>query len=108
MTDVVGTIRTVERGSFYCSVRELAKYWNWTKAAVQRYLEKLKINENICLKSGTGKTLIYVMNYDTYQIPDTRSIPQVSHDYPTSIPNRKKINKTNKTNTNVVPELRIL
>jgi hypothetical protein len=103
-TDVVGTIRTVERGSFYCSVRELAKYWNWTKAAVQRYLEKLKINENICLKSGTGKTLIYVMNYDTYQVPESASGTEAVQKRYTSGTNRKKINKTNKTNTNVVPE----
>lgn len=103
-TDVVGTIRTVERGSFYCSVRELAKYWNWSTQKIKTFIEKLKQNEMICIKSITGKQQIYVMNYDTYQIPDTRSIPQVSHDYPTSIPNRKKINKINKTNTNVVPE----
>ena len=58
------------------------------------------INENICLKSGTGKSSIYVMNYDTYQVPDYSNSTGTTHDQHRSNTNRKKINKINKTNTN--------
>lgn len=103
-TDVVGTIRTVERGSFYCSVRELAKYWKWAVNSVQRYLEKLQKCQMIVLNCVHGKTVIYVMNYDTYQVPDNiKDTGRIRDGYGTDT-NRKKINKTNKTNTNVVPE----
>jgi len=103
-TDVVGTIRTVERGSFYCSVRELAKHWKWAVNSVQRYLEKLQKCQMIVLNCVHGKTVIYVMNYDTYQIRDNYDSTEKVQEQYTSSTNRKKINKTNKTNTNVVPD----
>jgi hypothetical protein len=98
----------VERGSFYCSVRELAKYWSWSTFKIHAFLEKLKKNKMILVKNITGKNQIYVINYDTYQVPDYSNNTGTTHNQHRSNTNRKKINKTNKTNTNVVPELRIL
>ena len=62
----------------------------------------------IGLKKDTGKQQIYVMNYDTYQVPESASGTGAGQERDRSGTNRKKINKINKTNTNVVPELRTL
>ena len=66
--DVLGKTVTVERGSLITSVRYLAKEWNWSEKAVRSFLKRLEKEEMVGLSTEHGKTQIYVINYDRYQI----------------------------------------
>lgn len=61
------SVVNLKRGELAASVRFMAKAWQWTPAKVQRFLEKLKSSEKICLKTDTGLTVISVCKYDQYQ-----------------------------------------
>ena len=57
----------VERGGQYQTLRGLGKEWSWGKNKVQGFLNKLKNGDMIRYSTGTGKTLIHIVNYDKYQ-----------------------------------------
>lgn len=74
--DVGGKTITLERGQFCCSVRELAEAFGWTKSTVDRFIQRL-VQENMLIstrekngtRSGTGRSIITICNYDKYQNP---------------------------------------
>jgi len=68
-----GTVRVgdfvveLARGEFAASVRFMAGAWDWTAAKVQRYLERLKKMEMICVKTDTGVSVVSICNYEKFQ-----------------------------------------
>lgn len=60
--------RTVklERGQLCYSIRYLAKAWNWDKAAVDRFLRRLKSETLIDTRTETGQTIITICDYEYF------------------------------------------
>ena len=78
------TVVHLNRGELVASVRFMAKAWKWTPAKVQRFLEKLKSSEKICLKIDTGLTVVSVCKYDQYQNkPSSVDTAPIQHRYST-------------------------
>lgn len=69
--DVGGKLVTLQRGQLCYSIRFLAGAWNWDKAAVSRFLERLKTEAMIDTQTETGQTIISICNYDRYQADAT-------------------------------------
>lgn len=80
----------LKRGELAASVRFMAKRWGWTPAKVQRFLEKLKISEKICLKIDTGLTVISVCKYGEYQNKPGRTDTRPIQDRYTTDTNENK------------------
>ena len=66
--DVLGKTVVVPRGNLICSLKHLVREWNWSEKAVRSFLKRLEKEEMIRISTGLGKTQIYVINYDRYQI----------------------------------------
>lgn len=66
-TIIKGKIININRGESIISLENWGKRWNWDKSAVKRFLELLKKDNMIELKSETVTTRLTVCNYDTYQ-----------------------------------------
>jgi len=104
--EVSGRIVTLQRGQICHSIRFLAEKWNWDKAAVSRYLTRLKTETMINTQTETGQTIITICNYDKYNNPDskpetvteTQSETVVRQQRDSSETKNKKINKINKIN----------
>ena len=62
--EVKGCVVLVTRGQLCHSVRFMAKRWNWSPAAVQRFLYRLQEAEMIRCETDTGQTVITICNYD--------------------------------------------
>lgn len=71
--DIRGQIVVIERGQFATSVRRLAAAWDWDKAAVSRFLTRLKTETMIETSTETGQIIITVCNYDLYQASPSES-----------------------------------
>lgn len=71
--DIRGQIVLIERGQFATSVRRLAAAWDWDKAAVSRFLTRLKTETMIETSTETGQIIITVCNYDLYQASPSES-----------------------------------
>lgn len=71
--DIRGQIVLIERGQFATSVRRLAAAWDWDKAAVSRFLTRLKTETMIETSTETGQIIITVCNYDVYQASPAES-----------------------------------
>lgn len=65
--NVHGKTITLQRGQFCCSVRDLAENWGWSKSSVERFLTRLKTETMIETDAGTGRLIISICNYATYQ-----------------------------------------
>ena len=66
--DVLGKTTIVVRTSLVTSVRYLAQHWGWREKAVRTFLKRLEKEEMIRTETGLGKTQIFVINYDSYQL----------------------------------------
>ncbi|WP_417615335.1 hypothetical protein [Parasphingorhabdus sp.] len=66
--DVSGKIIRLERSQLCTSRNELAKQWDWSPSAVERYLGRLETGQMIERATGQGKSIITICNYDKYQL----------------------------------------
>jgi len=64
---IANEVLTVERGSFYCTQRELAATWQWGTTKVRSFLNVTQSQNMISIDNKTKKTLISVCNYEVYQ-----------------------------------------
>ena len=67
---VSGRMVTLRRGQLSYSIRYLADAWRWDKAAVSRFIARLKTETMIETATETGQIVITICNYEKYQSPD--------------------------------------
>jgi hypothetical protein len=65
--DANGRTITLRRGQLSHSIRFIASVWNWDKAAVSRFLTRLKTESMIETATETGQLVITICNYDKFQ-----------------------------------------
>lgn len=65
--NIGGKVVDLGRGQLVASVRFLAERWQWSKSAVDRFLDRLKKRDMIETNSGTGILVITVCKYEEYQ-----------------------------------------
>lgn len=63
----------LERGQFDASIRFLAARWGWSNNKVMRFFELLKTDTMIETRTDTGRTVVTICHYDTYQNSQTRT-----------------------------------
>jgi hypothetical protein len=96
----------VSRGQKITSIKFLAERWGWSRHKVSDYLNYLEKNNMIIQKRDTKKTLITIVNYNTYQNPKNktghhRDITGTSEGHHRDTNN----NVNNKNNENNIPPL---
>lgn len=64
---VEGQVVTVERGSFFCTQRELAHRFQWGTTKTRNFLKLTQEQNMLELNNETKKTLVSVCNYEQYQ-----------------------------------------
>lgn len=57
----------VRRGMCVTSLHKLAERWGWSTGKVSRYIDDLCIEQMLRQERNTRRTIISVVNYDTYQ-----------------------------------------
>ena len=95
----------VKRGDVPASLRKLCEAWGWSINRVQRFLNVMKTDTMVDIKTDTGFCVITICNYDAYQNPknladtgtDTGADTQADTGTDTNI---KKTNKSKKRNNN--------
>jgi hypothetical protein len=65
--DIGGKIITLTRGQLCTSRGQLAKAWNWSPSAVERFLARLETEQMIGRATGQGRSVITICNFDKYQ-----------------------------------------
>ena len=65
--DISGKIVTLQRGQVCVSRAQLAKAWNWSPSAVERFLTRLETEQMIGRDTGQGRSIVTIRNYDKYQ-----------------------------------------
>lgn len=65
--DVRGKTVALERGELCASRDQLAKAWDWSPSAVERFLTRLETEQMIERETGQGRTIITICNYEIYQ-----------------------------------------
>jgi len=76
-----GVMIAVERGQVGYSEDTLAARWRWSRGKVRRFIAELtrlfrisrRISEKTVQKNASVSSLIYIVNYDKYQMNDTES-----------------------------------
>lgn len=76
-----GILIEVERGQVGHSEEALAARWSWSRGKVRRFLSELtrlcrisrKISEKTVQKNTSVSSLIYIVNYDRYQVDSTEN-----------------------------------
>lgn len=58
----------VERGQVGCSQSTLSERWKWSRGKVSRFLNELKMKQQIEHQKNRVTTLISILNYSEYQI----------------------------------------
>ena len=71
--DIRGKSVSIERGQLCTSRDQLAKAWNWSPSAVERFLTRLETEQMIGRQTGQGRTIITICNYDKYQDGEART-----------------------------------
>lgn len=61
---------SLKAGQFVTSQVKLAEAWGWNRETVNKYLKRLKNDEQIGYKTSNKFTLITICNWDSYQNPD--------------------------------------
>lgn len=64
---VRGTLHDVARGTLFVTVRDLMDAWGWGNTKVVNFLTMLEKQDRIKRETKTGKTLITICNYSSYQ-----------------------------------------
>lgn len=104
--EVKGKTIRLKRGQLCHSIRFIAGAWNWDKAAVSRYLTRLKTETMVDTHTETGQTVITICNYDTYQgegldaktVSETPDETEVRQQRDSSETKKKKEKKEKKEN----------
>lgn len=65
--EVRGRVITLRRGQICHSVRFMAQAWGWDKAAVSRFIDRLKTETMIEADTETGQLVITICNYEKFQ-----------------------------------------
>ncbi|KXJ56569.1 MAG: hypothetical protein AXW12_00620 [Thalassospira sp. Nap_22] len=102
--EIKGQIVRLDRGQLSYSVRFMAEAWRWDKAAVSRFITRLKTEAMIETHTETGQMIITVCNYDKYQsrsgitetTPETGSETAARQHRDSSETKKNKDNKDNK------------
>jgi DNA-binding transcriptional regulator YhcF (GntR family) len=79
--NILGRPTDLKRGQFSHSVRFMAEKFQWSKSAVDRFLDKLRKRDMILTETGTAQLIVSICNYKSYQYipPENRdSIGTVS------------------------------
>jgi len=69
----------VKRGQRITSIRQLCQRWKWSNTKVSNFLNLLKEENMIDVKSDTKKTVITIVNYEVYQGVDDIKATQELH-----------------------------
>jgi len=64
---IKGKLYDVKRGQSILSMENWAKRWNWDKSKVRRFMELLKKDSMIILKTDNTTTHLTVCNFESYQ-----------------------------------------
>lgn len=89
--DVRGKTIILKRGQLSHSIRFIADIWNWDKAAVSRFLTRLKTETMIETSTETGQLIITICNYSEYQ--DSRNEGETDTDTPNETKVRQQRDK---------------
>lgn len=96
-------VLSLGRGQLAHSTRFLADAWGWSHSKVRRFLDRLESRHMIERTTDTGVSVIFVTNYDAYQLSpkstDTAAAQEPTRQRHSSGTNKKKGNKGNKDNT---------
>ncbi|WP_257540614.1 hypothetical protein [Sphingobium sp. CFD-1] len=71
--NVKGKVIDLQRGQFCASREQLAKEFQWSPSAVERFLTRLETEQMIGRETGQGKSIITICNYDKYQDVETEA-----------------------------------
>lgn len=86
----------VERGGFITSMVKLSTAWNWSQERVKTFLISLQDDSMITLKVERRKTLISIVNYDSYQTCE-KSDRELTENSPRT---DRELTETNNNDTN--------
>jgi len=94
------------KGSFITSEQKLMKKWGWSKTKVRNFLEFLKKNQMISVKSERNiKTTITIDNYSIYQDQETNEKPPKNHKKTNEEPPKDPIKNDKNDKKNNKPDL---
>lgn len=71
-----GVLINVSRGSIITSLRQLANNWGWSITKVKNFLVLLEKEEMVIVKTDSKKTVLSIVNYDTYQDKDNSQVTE--------------------------------
>lgn len=90
-----GSVYVIKRGQKLTSIRKLSEQWGWSRTKTTKFLNELEKAQMLTVKSDTKKTVVTIVNYDSYQDLDFQKKPPKSHREATEKP-QKDTNKNNK------------
>lgn len=64
--DINGKVIDLNRGQFVASRNQLAKEWDWSPSAVERFLTRLETEQMIGRETGQGRSIITIRNYNRF------------------------------------------
>lgn len=85
----------IKRGQVGHSILTLSKKWGWSRTAVETFLNRLEIAQQITQQRMKLTTLITIINYDTYQETEQQITQQESNRKATE-EQQQSINKNDK------------
>ena len=97
-----GILIAVERGQVGYSERTLADRWQWSRNKVRHFLSELtalsrishRISEKTVPKNTSVSSLIYINNYDRYQVNSTE---EGTEERPKKVPEQRRIRRIRNT-----------
>lgn len=97
-----GHLLEVKRGQKVTSIRQLADRWGWSRTKVRDFLDLLESDTMLTRESDSKKTVITVINYDSYQSDKPQKSHQKSHqpdnESATEVPQKDTNNNDNNVN----------
>ena len=96
--EVKGKIIELQRGQLSYSIRYLAEAWNWDKAAVSRFIARLKTETMIKTQTETGQLVITICNYNEYQGEPENGDTAENDGFETEVRQQRDRSETNKKN----------
>ena len=97
---VAGQRIDIKRGQCGWSILNLSKRWKWSRGKANRFLNELKKDGQIDIKTDTRNSIITICNYSKYQDKDTAgdTIDSTTNGHQTDI--KQYTNKNDKKNKN--------
>lgn len=86
-----GSLIEVRRGQKITSIRQLCDRWSWSNTKVNKFLKTLEADGMLIKKSDSKKTLITIVNYDSYQKPTSEK---------TTVKRQQNVTETSLKHTN--------